>query len=132
MFIVGVVDIGRGLIQYMMLTQITHEGARYLATFPDLNPQAETCNHPITAQSPLCPTDADHSAVHRRIEQLVSIYQSAFVVDSITTDADIEDPLNPTLLDDSVLVQIQAHYQGVFPFSNLIPIRLTARIPYLH
>ncbi len=137
--IVGLVDVGRALINYLNLTQIAYEGARFAGalsglestgslTVVDLHQGARDATAPV------------HWDVQTRIDQMLTqIYQLNFRPGSvhIRTGFDPKDPTNPSpQLDKNVVrITIDGEYESLFNFVNwwqqLFPVSVSISGPYL-
>ncbi len=136
--LIGIVDLGRGLVLYLTLSRLSYEGARYMATLPGLTESG--C---LTSPSnPRC-TDASHQAVRTR---LAPIFENGLIEE---TQASIQTELfgpenrltvDPTLTGEEktateervVRVTVTAPFDPLFPTFGLLH-SLTAHSsgPYL-
>ena len=137
----GIYNIGRGLIDYLNVTHIAHEGVRLLANTPDL----EAAPSPFTAvyttvydlTTPTNPsvvsTNATdlHKKVHLRVATIVGLLglQSRFTSNRVTITTQYFDG-TATSNKDTVFCQISAGYQTFGTFFAM-GVNVRERGPYM-
>ena len=113
MMIVATYDLGSALNQYLALTRVAYEGARYAATLPGLEVKATTS---------VDPDAPNHNLVRDRVNYLLS--RAGF--DSSVANVETENRANVT-----VRVTVVKSYNSFFGFFNNMPIRVSAEGPFL-
>ena len=125
MMILATYDLGGALNQYLTLTRIVYEGARYAATLPGLETNHDNGDEPykIISGSQAGPIPMNQSLVRQRIVDLLG--KSSFQWTSFT--------LIQTGNDQNIWVSItlEKPYESFFGFFNNMPIRVSASGPYL-
>ena len=132
----GIFNIGRGLIDYLNVTHIAHEGVRNLANTPEL--EAGTTYQTVYDLSvPLTPSEDSstattlHKAVHLRVATIVGLLnlQSRFLQNRITVRTLYQNSTSATN-PDTVYCEIEAGYQTFGSFFAM-SVNVRERGPYM-
>lgn len=134
--VIGVIDVGRLLNQYLLLNYAVSSGVRFAMSQPDLaagpfvgGTPNQTCptgwGAPATAQT-------HHQEIHERVRDIVNLANEA-----LNTSYCIRSTLQiqPTMTDDprekTVSIELYAAYRAFFPLLNGLPMTVRATGPYL-
>ena len=119
--LMGVVDLGLALNQYLTITRATYEGLRYGASLYDNKPG---CNGP-ECQSPSDNSNTNLNDMGGRIKMILGMqgYSSSNVtlqtVEATTMQSDVEHTFNV------IKATVEVPFHGLLPFFKMIPIRAT-------
>lgn len=122
LLVFSIVDLGRVLNQYLLLTQAVHEGVKLASTVPGL--EAGKRNSGSLCEPDAASVDTIHGNVHKRVSELITLQSFAFLGDELCVSSD---RTNPT----TVSVQVEAKYASIFPVFNGMNIRVRAEGPFL-
>ena len=128
LFIVGIVDISRVVLQYNIFSQAAHEGVKTLAGRGDIG-ASSSCDSSQNACSSAS-SDPNHRFTHMRINYLLFEYQRAYNINfaqAPTIRSFYFDDSNATE-PDSVRIEIQASVAGIF---GNYPINVSEQGAYL-
>ena len=141
----GVVDLGRAIAQYMVLSEVVSQGVRFggavsnlskdnLGTeFSDLTPgqHCGTTKTKSASKSPI--SDAVDNEIHQKIQQRVED-----LVDQGNTSLDpatlcIRSKLNtiPSSAEMNIHLEVEANFNSILPMFNGITLKAQATGPYL-
>ena len=136
MLIIGVIDIGRMVNQYLLLNYAVKTGVLNAMSTPGL----ATGSYVKGTPNQNCPAgigsdataDTRHQQVQERMQQVINMANEAttgtFCIRSALTldGVDSNDPYQHT-----VSVEVQAKYNAFFPMLKNMPMKISATGPYL-
>jgi hypothetical protein len=138
--IIGVLDIGRALTQYLLLTEAVHQGVRYGGQLELLDPGNTNPEHIYSGLSAgqNCAAVAPgggyelirgHRAVQNRVIQILNLNRIALKANGLCVYTRVRDA--GSIFNRNIRVQIGAQYSSFFPLFDGLQINVQATGPYL-
>ena len=118
-FIVGIIDIGRLLHTYIVLTQVVSESARFASRLADL-PTGEYSSTDVN------PIPDPHLSVHNRVRMLLGINSKSVEIEQVSVKSRYID--SPTKM---VHIDVSGVYRGFFPVFDGLTINSSHSAAYL-
>lgn len=130
LMIISTVDVGRALTQYLTLTRITYEGARYAASLPGLE---ENDSNSGGFKAPSGFTEPNQVNLHSRISKLLDdneFRQSGIIVSTEYSGKEANEAPHE-LLTNSIRVSITVPFDAYFGAFKGLSLNATSSGPYL-
>jgi hypothetical protein len=139
--IFGVVDLGRAIAQYMMLSEVVSQGVRYAGSvsnltdatteFADLTNGQHCGAHKTKAVSKGSQaTDNEiHQQIQQRVEDLLAQGNASIDNDTLCVRSKLEKVAGST--EYNIHLEVQAGFNSILPMFNGIILRAQATGPYL-
>ena len=135
--IIGVIDIGRLINQYLLLNYAVSAGVLEAMSQPNLTPGKfvkgtpnQIC--PSTVTDPVATPDTQHQKIQERVINLVQLTDRA-LSGNVCVRSTLQ--IAPTVANDprekTVTVEVFTDYNALFPLFNGLPIVLQSTGPYL-